>query len=608
MPTKRISSDYPFASAASAAPSADDLLEYLSATQLPGTIYRGQTRAFPGPLLPSGYRGLLSSFPVVDASDPTAPASLRGVGRRFIGNLPWDMEDRLKDLYDAVTGGPRPTPPSPEATRSARDAVAYAAFKGLSSQRPVHQRHRCETPLAEAIASVAFLPTFTQRGPDIAVKDYIHRFLPGISATALEMVRREIHDALRTHICADLLINALGFPLGSAISQHYGLSSEFLDFSSDPHIATFFATHPPPDYSFSAGLAATGIPGVVYVAEPHSPEAEERHDFDFLGAPPAFSPLPLLQSLESQVSPEQSLRSVLACHELRTSPPGARRYDLLTFPRGFAAQTRLAKQAAVMLVPDEVRVSMASPYYNHPVTGLVHSDLNRVVLCQKSIEDVATRPGLRAYYFRHSAQDPTPHIRACDLWPNAGDPLLLLIVALIASRQSTFQCPASLIPADPFLVEAGNGEIDSEQLIRNASILLSSIGPQDVTFFVADQFSTTGGKAMYFYYKAAATLFRACSLREERLLPLALDLCRQSRSLGEVRFPVFLLEALVLAQMAQAEPARLCISAGRSTSVLGSQADGLYSLLTDWLPEPDFAFRAFQLYVTCASEDRQTIE
>lgn len=79
-------------------PAADinELLTYLAAASDEPWLYRGQVKRYPGPLLPSGFRHILGSQPVIEAPDPDAGDSLRQVGRRFIGNFPWDQEDNAR--------------------------------------------------------------------------------------------------------------------------------------------------------------------------------------------------------------------------------------------------------------------------------------------------------------------------------------------------------------------------------------------------------------------------------------------------------------------------------------------------------------------------------
>ena len=67
----------------------------------------------------------------------------------------------------------------------------------------------------------------------------------------------EVNIAKR--ITMNHLMGGFGKSLGNVIAQQYGINSECLDVTSDPHVAAFFATHLWPEYNAVVNSSELGI-------------------------------------------------------------------------------------------------------------------------------------------------------------------------------------------------------------------------------------------------------------------------------------------------------------------------------------------------------------
>jgi ribosome biogenesis SPOUT family RNA methylase Rps3 len=95
------------------------LLEYLDTRYPPGGyVYRGQTKAYGGPLFPSAFRPILGSEDLrIDRTHPLAKHVLRGVGRSFYGEYNFKFDRMLSGLLDERT---------PEVATRVREVYAKA--------------------------------------------------------------------------------------------------------------------------------------------------------------------------------------------------------------------------------------------------------------------------------------------------------------------------------------------------------------------------------------------------------------------------------------------------------------------------------------------------
>jgi len=75
----------PYSSPQRAAGTAADVLSYLVKYDRPKYVYRGQTREYPPPLLPSAYRGKRTTGATYDSKSREYALCMRKVGRRFVG-------------------------------------------------------------------------------------------------------------------------------------------------------------------------------------------------------------------------------------------------------------------------------------------------------------------------------------------------------------------------------------------------------------------------------------------------------------------------------------------------------------------------------------------
>ena len=86
-----MTSNEPFTLDSNPASSITQLADYLSRTDDGSYVYRGQTRAYPEPLLPSAFRSVLGQEPVIEANHPLMGKRIFGIGQRFLGNYVFDL-------------------------------------------------------------------------------------------------------------------------------------------------------------------------------------------------------------------------------------------------------------------------------------------------------------------------------------------------------------------------------------------------------------------------------------------------------------------------------------------------------------------------------------
>jgi hypothetical protein len=234
-----------------------------------------------------------------------------------------------------------------------------------------------------------------------------------------------------------------GYFMGSVLAQQYGVNSAFLDATTSLDVAFFFATHGPRD-DYVAGQT-DGL-GVIYrFPYEYKPISVAQPD-DFCSLPPAIDAVRVLeQSAEEDTEPrimmEGFQRHCKAVYEETTN--GRRKWS---FPIGCIKTTRVWRQAAVVLVPDELRRDL--PGKQEAVGGIVPPAF-------QYIEDLGFRRGVEAFYFRQDGTSaPVSSLTREHLWPR-GDALLPLLVSGMTAVYPVRRFAPHFIPYRLDLIDAG---------------------------------------------------------------------------------------------------------------------------------------------------------
>jgi hypothetical protein len=177
------------------------LLDFLQADEPGRHVFRGQTRAYEGPLLPSGGRDQFIPF---DAS--TGPRKWAGVttARSVQKNR---FEARFRDTSPAHLIGEDVD--DGKTTWDLPEAAYQLGFRDFFNQPHNHRMRVVGNVLRESA-------------------------IPAMSAL-------------------------LGGELAELLCQQYGFTSTALDVSTDPAVAMFFATHQAPFYSLVADSSQLGV-------------------------------------------------------------------------------------------------------------------------------------------------------------------------------------------------------------------------------------------------------------------------------------------------------------------------------------------------------------
>ncbi len=417
-------------------------------------VYRGQLREWPGPLIASLYRRSIRRQGVFTDRDPRyQTSSLRKCGRRFIEMAPDSSLAKL--ITDA---GPV--------------AISRAEYDGLMR--------------------LSFDPDFTQdickQGHEAALLKRVHPTQHGLAKRHLPLSRQLLDETHRAQIRQLAFLQPFGYMLGMTLAQQYGFSSELLDFTASPDVAFFFATHADPTYVFlpaSEVRARVGSEiGVIY----RLPSTEgnvrcKRVDaFNYYTCPPQLHLSDLCRRFEDKSSPEMmdqlterldpehmtamSSGAILVPHFLELSVAtgkgapanplesvdrylhlyyvggGIRYFRLLDVPVGTFERSRLGRQRAVAILPDELRDEEPGPDGKNAAF--------------QAVEDVAMRAGCERFYFRHSDRPPDlgPITREY-LWPEHGDFFKLMISRVLDPASERYHFNDHWIPKRLDLVSNG---------------------------------------------------------------------------------------------------------------------------------------------------------
>ena len=307
--------------------------------------------------------------------------------------------------------------------------------------------------------------------------------------TRFDIWRRIVDEIHRADIRQWGFLQPYGYVLGMTLAQQYGFTSELLDFTSQPAVAIFFATHADPYYLFAPAVnivASTHSDiGVVYRLPSNEGEiVHERIDsFDYYTCPPQVHMSDVCRRFEDRSSPEMLaqlqdvldeetmammlngsvalgapsalldatgsrtpatgvLESIDQFLRLYYEGGGIRYYRLLDLPQGAFAGSRMGRQAAVAVIVGELRRTTHHPDGDYATF--------------QAVEDVSTREGFERFYFRHT--DEAPHLSPiCReyLWPENDDYFETLISRVVDPDAHTYRFQGSAVPKRIDLVSRG---------------------------------------------------------------------------------------------------------------------------------------------------------
>jgi hypothetical protein len=365
----------PYTSERDSAPDLDSLLEYLRGDDNGSFLYRGQTRLWPGPLFPSAFRRYEKTGVVYTRDSDEYGDALRKVGHSFVGLVPINFFHESLSLF---------FPPH----------VSISVAEMVLLERLSNDQYLARTLIDGPNAFEIMLT-------DLECAAFRGRF---------DYWKQVVDHDHRVQIRDMLFMRPFGYLLGQALAQQYGFSSEMLDVTSDPLVAGFFATHEAPDF---CAAVQEGI-GVIY-RFPRPKAASPPLDlgaYNFYSCPAVLDFEELLVRFRVTEQPEELRNEVESF--LVTSfreKKQWRRWEAFRVSSGILAATRVARQSAALLVPDQIYVERE--------TQETRFRKLRVLM---AVEDCAAREGTTLFCFRHGRDTSVcGHIRREYLWPNEED-------------------------------------------------------------------------------------------------------------------------------------------------------------------------------------------
>lgn len=385
-------------------------------------VYRGQVKEYNAPLVPSIYRKCLAySDKMIDRNDQLYKYSLKNIGNAFYGDYVRNFLEYVnKKIY-----GDKPI--------SSKNKIVHDVYvKAIQSSELMFRQHSKRVLYNYIINRLDLIKSILSKEEWQLFSLYKDRWMP------------LINDYDRRIIRMFGFFKPLGFVLGAAIAQQYGFSSEGLDATKSIDVAGFFATHSSEDYYINT--VDEGI-GVIY-RFPYK-NVYTAHDgvfqYDF------YSPYSLIDIddiIEHMVHDDTDINNFYSVFETFYTKEMMEEdieYKQLKLPGNSNQNSRISRQKAVLLLPDELRKE--KEYAELSIIG------NKLPLYQY-IEDLSLRDGVEKFYFKHSKNSELALNREY-LWPRE-DPLIYLIVWIItAICQRSFSKDNHYIMHRLDLIDAG---------------------------------------------------------------------------------------------------------------------------------------------------------
>ena len=394
----------PFCAPERAAENIDVLYSFLKNKDQHGNyVYRGQTKEYPKPLLPSAFRDILDSKYGIEYKDTSFTKykefNLRGCGSYFVGEYNKCFKSYSNPIkHLEIAGRPKN-----------ELELAYKIYDNILNDTDIlvaQQNSQSYVQWRDAIQRVLS-------------NDDFEIFLS--NQDQWMVLINNYHKRLyRTGSFFQLF----GYALGTTFAQQYGLSSEVLDATKSIDVACFFATHNSQDFQT---LQSDGI-GIIYrfPYEPSDIVSSHLSEYNYYNMPSIVDLQDIMYRFEK---PGLNKEDSIKCFEYYFGAVFTKAFndlDLLFLPEGFFETTRVSKQKAVIIFPDEIREDL--PDREPGIDGIVYPKY-------RYIENLSTRKDVEEFYFRHNGTIPAEakYLRREYLWPRDDD-LLQFVVSIMMAQ------------------------------------------------------------------------------------------------------------------------------------------------------------------------------
>jgi hypothetical protein len=258
-------------------------------------------------------------------------------------------------------------------------------------------------------------------------------------------------DSYHRRCIRQSFLRPFGYFLGTTLAQQYGLSSEGLDVTKSLEVAAFFAAFESSSDFVSTPKAGTGV---IYRFPYTAPDIRYHriNDYDYYSLPSIIDTEDVLYRFERR---GLAIGDVLKCFEAYFGAvflDGLQNTDLFFLPEGALANSRVTRQKALIILPDELRRDLPS--------GTAF----------RFVEDLAKRDGVEKYYFHHTGRSPeSVKLQRQDLWPR-DDPFVQIIVAILTAVYPLSAFLPDILPQRLDLIDAGYDHADFLQLCEKFAI------------------------------------------------------------------------------------------------------------------------------------------
>jgi hypothetical protein len=414
----------PFTTPETAAETLEDLSIMLRKEEREGRYaYRGQTREYPVPLLPSAVRPFFSTEDVpVETSHPLARYSLRKCGAIFYGDHVYKVMQSVQELFSML----------PVDEREGVRAVYDKAMKdSLVAVWQLNNRARGRLLSWTEALNEQLTPAEQQ-----ILSQNAKLWQPSIDRYHRRIIRMLFFQFI------------FGYFVGTILSQQYGLSSELLDATADLDVALFFATHDHQNDYVSPIQQGTGI---IYRFPVDSGVSEVSRDAysAYYSLPSMIDAVHALKQCAAPNGEDADLFGAFYRHCASVYNEAEENALKWRFPEFAFERTRVWHQKAVVILPDELRKDV--PGKRAGVGGIT-------VPAFQYIEDIAFRVGTEKFYFKQTGRLPAGFALNREyLWPR-DDPLIPLIASGMTCLYPVQRFSPHYIPYRLDLIDAGYDE------------------------------------------------------------------------------------------------------------------------------------------------------
>ncbi len=356
-------------------------------------LYRGQTREYPGPLLPSLYRPYSTGLRYQE-SDLESNHSLRRSGHLFVALDP-----------DKGWFGPA----MDKASKIGDERLLMDALYTLQ----VDQNN-------DVIVASG------------ALRNFLVEHFPDQDARMIDLLTDHLTEVTNSHhrryIRDVVLPGLLGQLLGGIIAQQYGFFSGYIDVTTSLDVVAFFATHSGPEYKPTTQIVN---PGILYCFPKDSVSQQYTKQQAMLMRPSSYPSYVVFEDIVKPFcsnNPDyvSSIKKYVeyAIMVLLDGGPGP---EDLKLPLRSLQYSRLGRQCAAVLIPDRI----VEPHYETPEP--VYYDRHGWHPARRfAVEDLASRPGVEKYYFKHSDEDAEEGMLTREyLWPRNSDFFCMVVYSLL---------------------------------------------------------------------------------------------------------------------------------------------------------------------------------